>query len=142
MTAGPKTVVVEYSGDGNYTSGYAVGNFTVEQSPVVPDVTVVDQGNGTIVVVVPKDAKGNVTVKVGDNTYNANVVNGTATLTLDRLTPGENNIEIIYSGDGNYTNATFSSIVTGPKYDAPIEIITVPGGVGEDTVITVKVSRE
>ena len=58
---------------------------------------------------------------------------------MDRLTPGENNIEIIYSGDGNYTNATFSSIVTGPKYDAPIEIITVPGGVGEDTVITVKV---
>ena len=23
LTAGPKTVVVEYSGDGNYTSGYA-----------------------------------------------------------------------------------------------------------------------
>ncbi len=139
MTAGPKTVVVEYSGDGNYTSGYAVGNFTVEQSPVVPDVTVVDQGNGTIVVVVPKDAKGNVTVKVGDNTYNVTVVNGTATLSLDSLTPGENNIEVIYSGDDKYSNVTFSSIVTGPKYDAPIEIITVPGGVGEDTVITVKV---
>ena len=57
LTAGPKTVVVEYSGDGNYTSGYAVGNFTVEQSKVDPDVTVVNQGNGTIVVVVPKDAK-------------------------------------------------------------------------------------
>ena len=139
LTAGPKTVAVEYSGDGNYSSGYAVGNFTVEQSKVNPDVTVVDQGNGTIVVVVPKDAKGNVTVKVGDNTYNAAVINGTATLTLDSITPGENNIEVIYSGDDKYSNATFNSIVTGPKYDAPIEIITVPGGVGEDTVITVKV---
>ena len=139
LTAGPKTVAVEYSGDGNYTSGYAVGNFTVEQSKVDPDVTVVDQGNGTIVVVVPKDATGNVTVKVGDNTYNAAVVNGTATLTLDSLTPGENSIEVIYGGDDKYSNATFSSIVTGPKYDAPIEIITVQGGVGEDTVITVKV---
>ena len=139
LTAGPKTVVVEYSGDGNYTSAYAVGNFTVEQSKVAPDVTVVDQGNGTIVVVVPNDATGNVTVKVGDNIYNADVVNGTATITLDGLTPGENNIEVIYNGDDTYTNTTFSSVVTGPKYDAPVEIITVPGGAGEDTVITVKV---
>ena len=76
---------------------------------------------------------------IGDNTYNAAVINGTATLTLDSITPGENNIEVIYSGDDKYSNATFNSIVTGPKYDAPIEIITVPGGVGEDTVITVKV---
>ena len=49
LTAGPKTVVVEYSGDGNYTSGYAVGNFTVEPAMIVPDVGVVDYGNGTVV---------------------------------------------------------------------------------------------
>ena len=52
LTAGSKTVVVEYSGDDNYTSGYAVGNFTVEPAMIVPDVAVVDYGNGTVVVVV------------------------------------------------------------------------------------------
>ena len=99
----------------------------------------VDQGNGTVVVVVGDNATGNVTVKVGDDNVTVPVVNGTAVVTLDNLTPGKNGIEVFYSGDDTHTNATVTSAVTGPKYDSPIEVITVPGGVGEDTTVTVKV---
>ena len=141
LTAGPKTVVVEYSGDDNYTSGYAVGNFTVEPSKVTPDVTVVDQGNGTIVVVVPSDAIGNVTVKVGDNEYNATVVDGKAVIQLDNVTPGEHEIEVIYSGDDKYTNATATAKVTAPKLDTPITVEAKDSLVGDKSVITVEVPK-
>ena len=43
---------------------------------------IIDQGNGTVVVVVGDNATGNVTVKVGDKEFNATVVNGTAVLML------------------------------------------------------------
>ena len=92
MTAGPKTVVVEYSGDGNYTSGYAVGNFTVEPAKVVPDVSVVDYGNGTVVVVVGDNATGNVTITVGGKNYTAEVVNGTAVVELGNVAPGTHEV--------------------------------------------------
>ena len=139
LTAGDKSVIVEYVCDDNYASNYTVGNFTVDRAKDISEVYVVDQGNGTVVVVVPNNATGNVTVKVGNDTYTAEVINGTATIALDNLTPGVNGIEVIYSGDASHTNATVNTTVTGPKYDTPIEVITVPGGVGEDTQITVKV---
>ena len=139
LTAGNKTVVVEYSGDGNYTSGYAVGNFTVEQSPIVPDITVVDQGNGTIVVVVPEDATGNVTITVDGKDYTAEVVNGTAVVQLDDVTPGAHDVEVFYSGDSKYANSTSTARITAPKYDTPIKVGAPASLVGDKAVITVSV---
>ena len=140
LTAGDKTVVVEYSGDDNYDSVYAIGNFTVEQSPVVPDVfTVVDQGNGTVVVVLPSDATGNVTITVDGKNYTADVVNGTAVVNLDNVTTGTHDIEVIYSGDGKYTNSTVNTEVTAPKYDTPIKVEAQDSLVGDKAIITVTV---
>ncbi|MBE6506252.1 MAG: Ig-like domain repeat protein, partial [Methanobrevibacter millerae] len=65
LTAGDKSVFVEYSGDDNFTSSYGISNFTVDEAKVVPELNVVDYGNGTVVVVVGDNATGNVTVKVG-----------------------------------------------------------------------------
>ncbi|WP_298499480.1 Ig-like domain-containing protein, partial [uncultured Methanobrevibacter sp.] len=142
LTAGNKTFVVEYSGDDNFAANYTIGNLTVKEAKVVPDMKVIDYGNGTVVVVAGGDATGNVTVKVGNDTYTAEVINGTATITLDNLTPGKNSVEVIYSGDDTHAPSSVNATVTGPKYDSPIEIITVPGGVGEDTVITVKAPED
>ena len=137
LTAGPKTVVVEYSGDDNYDSTYKVGNFTVEPAKASPDITVVDSGNGTVVVVMPSDATGNVTVKVDGKTYPAEIVNGTAVIRLDDVAPGEHDVEVIYGGDGKYSNATAKSKVTAPKYDTPIEVEAHDSYVGDKAIITV-----
>ena len=80
LTAGNKTIVVEYSGDANHTANYTISDFTVGEVKVVPDINVIDQGNGTVVVVVGDNATGNVTVKVGDKEFNATVVNGATIL--------------------------------------------------------------
>ena len=60
LTAGNKTYVVKYSGDDNFTDTYVIGNLTVGEGKSDSDITVVDQGNGTIVVVVGDNATGNV----------------------------------------------------------------------------------
>ena len=139
LTAGPKTIAVEYSGDDNYDSAYKIGNFTVDPAKVTPDITVVDQGNGTVVVVVPSDATGNVTVTVDGKNYTAEIVNGTAVVQLDNVTPGAHEIEVIYGGDDKYANATANAKVTAPKLDTPITVEAPENKVGDKAIVTVTV---
>jgi hypothetical protein len=106
-----------------------------------PDVNVVDYGNGTVVVVVGDNATGNVTVKVGDKEFNATVVNGTAVVELGNLTPGENTVKVIYSGDATHNSTVVNATVVGPKYDSPFEVIVPEAKEGEPTYVTVKVPQ-
>ena len=152
LTDGDKTIAVGYEGDDNYVANNTVGNFTVEKAPIKPDVKVIDQGNGTVVVVVGDNATGNVTVKVDGKEYNATVVNGTAVVTIDNnVTPGTHEVEIVYSGDDTHNATSTTTNITGPKYETPIEIdvgeakegepveitVTVPGDATGDVVVSV-----
>ncbi|WP_298521340.1 Ig-like domain repeat protein [uncultured Methanobrevibacter sp.] len=139
LTAGPKTVIVEYSGDGNYSANYTVENFTVAGGKVESEIIVVDHGNGTVVVVIGDNATGNVTIKVGDKEFNATVVNGTAVVNVDNVTPGIHEVEVIYSGDGNHTNATANANITAPRYDSQMNVTVGEAKEGEPIVITVEV---
>ena len=136
LTAGPKTVIVEYKGDANYSANHTTANFVVEKAK--SEITVIDQGNGTVVVVVGDNATGNVTIKVGDKEFNATVVNGTAVVTVDNVTPGTHEVEVIYSGDANHTNATVTANITAPKYDTPMDVV-VGDIVNGTAVVTVTV---
>jgi len=139
LTAGNKTAIIEYAGDANYTSNYTTVNFTVGNAKAVPELVVVDHGNGTVVVVVGDNATGNVTIKVGDNVFNATVVNGTAVVQVGNLTPGVNDVEVIYSGDDTHTNSTVNTTIIGPKYDTPFVVNVTEVTEGETATITVKV---
>ena len=141
LTIGNKTAIVEYSGDDSYGANYTVVNFTVEKVKVVPDIRVIDQGNGTVVVVVPGDATGNVTITVDNKTFEAPVVNGTAIVTLDNVTPGTQDITVFYSGDDNYLNSTVNSTVNIPKLDTPIGIEVSDIYVGDVARINVTVGE-
>ena len=86
------------------------------------EIEVIDQGNGTVVVIVPGNATGNVTIVVENKTFNGTVINGTAIINLTNVTPGVHNITVIYSGDENHTNATVNATVTLPKLITPIKV--------------------
>ena len=86
------------------------------------DIKVIDQGNGTVLVVVPNNATGNVTIKVGDKQFNATVVNGTATVELVDVAPGDYEVDVTYSGDDNYNATSTKANITAPKYDSSINI--------------------
>ena len=105
LTSGHKTLIVEYPGDNNYTGNYTVGEFVAIGPKAVVDPVIIDNGNGTVVVVIGDNATGNVTIKVGNETFNATVVNGTAIINITNVTPGTHEVEVIYSGDGNHTGS-------------------------------------
>ena len=138
LTAGLKTVVVEYSGDGNYSSNYTISKFTVEKGKSDVEPVVVDLGNGTVVVVVGDNATGNVTIVVDGQNFTGEVINGTAVVTIENITPGTHDIEVIYSGDGNHTNTTVPAEITVPKYDTVLNV-TVSDIVNGTAVVTVEV---
>ena len=132
------TVKVTYNGDGKYLPNNNETTFKVSKADT-DDIKVIDQGNGTVVITVPGNATGNVTVKVGNETYNATVVNGTAVITLNNATPGEHEIEVIYSGDENHNGTSTNSTVNIPKYDTPMSIEVSDGKVGDKVKVTVNV---
>ena len=139
LTAGNKTLIVEYSGDENYTANYTLYDFTVAPGKVESEIIVVDHGNGTVVVVIGDNATGNVTIKVGDKEFNGTVVNGTAIVNVTNVTPGIHEVEVIYSGDGNHTNATATADITAPKYDTQMNVTVGEAKEGEPINITVEV---
>jgi hypothetical protein len=130
------TVTVKYLGDGKYASSENSTDFTV--SKITSDIKVIDQGNGTIVVVVPQNATGKVSIDVDGETYVANVTDGMAVINLDNVTPGKHNITATYSGDENYTPASGNTTVGVPKYTTPMDVMNVTSiKVGDAEVIVV-----
>ena len=143
LPAGTYTVNVSYNGDGKYLTNNNHTTFTVSRvNTTEDDIMVIDQGNGTVVVVVPDNATGNVTIKVGNNTYVANITNGTAVIDLVNETPGTHNITVIYSGDGNYTNVTLNSTVSIPKIVPAIDVNVTGIYVGDVALINVTLPKD
>ena len=129
LPEGEYTVSARYNGDDKYFVATNSTKFRVSKSKLTMEV--IDQGNGTVLVKLPSDATGNVTIKVGNETYTANVENGVAWITLDNETPGIHEITVTYSGDDQYNSKTVESSVVIPKYDAPIDVDARDISVGE-----------
>ena len=68
LKVGNYTVDVKYLGDRKYESNTNATKFSVNKA--TSEITVVDQGNGTVVVIVPGNATGNVTIIVENQTFN------------------------------------------------------------------------
>ena len=100
-------VLAIYSGDKNYTCAYAYDHFSVYKG--IPDVSanasdIRYHNNATVIVTVPSDATGTVTV-ILDNGMNqtVDVVNGTATAIFEDLGAGTYYGNVRYNGNDNYT---------------------------------------
>lgn len=137
LKVGNYTVDVTYNGDGKYLSSVNATKLTVNKAS--SDITVVDQGNGTVVVIVPGNATGNVTIIVENQTFNGTVINGTAIINLTNVTLGEHNITVIYSGDENHTSEIINATVTIPKLITPIKVDVTNIYVGDVAKINVTV---
>ena len=82
LAAGNKTAIVTFYGDDNYIDKTMEVNFTVSKLDPSDEIKVIDQGNGTVVVVVGDNATGNVTIVVDGKNITAEVINGTAVVNI------------------------------------------------------------
>ena len=140
LPKGEYVVTAKYNGDDKYLQSSGSTTFKVSKKDAPIDV--IDQGNGTIVVIVPENATGNVTVVVENQTFNGTVVNGTVVINLTNVTPGEHNITVIYSGDENYDNKTVNATVVIPKSYSPISVTPHDIYVGDTEVVTVTLPKD
>ncbi|MBR4448363.1 Ig-like domain repeat protein [Methanobrevibacter sp.] len=119
LTVGNHTISSSYSGDDNY-GGFTSDNQTIDipkatipgGDSVLDPTTPEGSDSPSYTISLPADATGNLTVTVDGVNYTAPLVNGTATVTVPKLAPGDHNITVTYTGDGKY-----SSISKNTKYN-------------------------
>ena len=121
LKPGTYNITAVYFGDKNYkktntTIKIIVDKLTPEMSLIIKNITQ-DEKNATIIVKLPKDATGNITLSINTKSYNLPLKNGEIDITITDPKIGEYVIIATYPGDMIYKNATVKGIlkVTGNK---------------------------
>ena len=88
------------------------------------------------------DAKGNVTVKINNKTYNETLNNGKAVLRISNLTSGIHSISVTYNGDNNYKTGTVNTTATVNKKASNLIVKTNNITFGNNLILKINVTGE
>ncbi len=145
LSEGNYSIIAGYNGDSKYSPNYARGTIKVSKVSDYPmNVTINPEDvktdeNATIIVDLPDDATGNVTITVDDVPYTVPIVNGSANVTTPYLPAGKHNVSVDYPGDDKYApNKVNSTFDVSKVSDYPMNV-TIPGIIkeGENATIIV-----
>ena len=135
LNAGNYDVSVIFLGDDKYNSQSNITSFTVK--PITDeDIKInVDHENKTVIIEVPGNQTGNVTVVIDGKNVTGEVINNTIVVNITDLLPGNHTIEVIYK-DKNYTVYDNTTDIVIPKVkDYPFDVsVTVDGNNAEISV--------
>ena len=115
----PKTgkydVVATYMGDDKYGLSNATTSFNATSTSKdviveVPDV--VASGDVVVKVIIPEDAKGNITVTIGNQTKTITAKGGENDIVISNVGPGSYDVVTTYSGDDRYSPKTITNVIT------------------------------
>ena len=115
------TITLNYTGDVNYLANATEIEFTIKKtvSDEAFNITKAeDNKTYTFGIKLPSDAKGNLTVKIGEETETRALENGQTNITIT-VPCGLHEIKLTYSGDENYKQATNMSTIYIPGEKMP-----------------------
>ena len=116
LAAGSYTVTATIEENENYTGDSDMIEFRVSAGEAAIDITNPENSTDTVFsVTLPEDATGLLLVDINGEHYYAPVVNGTASIAVPALAPGNYSANITYSGDDNYAPITESTVVSVPS---------------------------
>ena len=124
LAVGEYEVTAKYSGDKYFSEANATAAFKVEKisfDPTTDPFTPVESNDPTYTINLPSDATGNLTITIGNKSDTKALVNGTATVEIKELAPGEYEAVLSFSGDGKYLafNKTVTvTVKVDPRIDA------------------------
>ena len=131
LPIGFTNITVNYAGDDKYDPNVLsdvvsvrLGNYTLDV-----DSDVIVHGDD-LVIGLPSDASGNVSVTIGNDTVVVPVVDGKATVSTENISNGDYNVSISYSGDDKYApqdSVVNISVVSGIVVTAP-DVVKYYGG--------------
>uniref|UniRef100_UPI00388D6DAF Ig-like domain repeat protein n=1 Tax=Methanobrevibacter sp. TaxID=66852 RepID=UPI00388D6DAF len=143
LSKGDYNVVVTYPGDDKYTSNGNTTSFTIDEKETPVNIEI---GDDEIVIELPEDATGNVTVSIDGKNQTVPVKGGKAVVDISGLEPGQHTVDVKYSGDDNYGPASNSTVFEVPKIDDyPVTIdlngddlvVNVPEDATGDVIVTI-----
>ena len=154
LAAGTYGFAAVWAGDDNYNIVTENGDFKVNKVDSAIDVAVSDIKVGEDAVISVKllsDATGEVVITVNGEDYTAAIENGVASVTVSGLKADDYTVEVKYSGDNNYNEATGSAEFTVLKITPEMDVfvdgtvfggdltvdISLPAGATGEVVITV-----
>ena len=127
LSEGEYTVTAVFEGDTYFKASNATATFKVSKvaldptvDPFAPAENTTDSNNPVYTINMPADATGSLTVTAGNKTYTKDLVNGSATVEVTDLAPGEYEATVAYSGDSKYSPITKTENAT-VKVDSKIE---------------------
>ena len=138
LLGGNYTVNITYNGDNNFNPSSAVANFSVGKATPSVNVNTTDIDYNTTedikVNVTGVDGgavpTGNVTVIVRNSSggavfnYTVPIENGVVTVPVEDLPAGDYYVNVIYNGDENYAEASFTGGFTVNKINPTVEVNT------------------
>ena len=147
LKANNYTVTVKYDGDNNYNPNQNTTKFTVSKiSDYNMNITVpgdVKVGEDAVIIVnVPKDASGNVTVSVGKDVYNAVISNGSAKVVVSGLGAGVYNVSANFTDDKYAQNKANATVVVSKVTDYNMNITVPEFKEGVNSTISVDLPKD
>ena len=148
LTKTSYVIVASYSGDDNYkaNSTKAILN-VIKFIPKVSasNVTFIIGNEATLNIIGPDDYPGNLNITIGNNTYTATLINGSANINISDLGVGQYNVNILYLENDKYYEWYFENIATInvlDKIPTPLKIddLTINTGEIADINVTVPLS--
>ena len=141
VSRGDYYIKAMYNGDDNYLTSET--EIKLEVDKFAPSITAnianITYGNDAIIFIsLNGNATGNISVKIDGKSNSTRIVNGQAKITISNLNAGNNkNVEIIYSGDNNYKNATITKTFSIFKAKLNLIINSNDIMIGQDAVIQI-----
>ena len=142
---GRAIITLEVGDDEIYAKNSTTVTVTVSKINTTADVSIPENitvgDNSTVNVILPADAKGNVTVKVdGEVVDTVPVKDGNADVTIPSMSAGNHTVEIAYSGDGKYNPINETKEISVSKNDITPEI-TIPSDIefGDNATVDIKI---
>ena len=147
LKANNYTVTVKYAGDNNYNPNQNTTKFTVSKiSDYNMNITVpgdVKVGEDAVIIVnVPKDASGNVTVSVGKDVYNAVISNGSAKVVVSGLGAGVYNVSATFADDKYVQNKANATVVVSKVTDYNMNVSVPEFKEGVNSTISVDLPKD
>ena len=140
LARGTYTIDAAFAGDDKYVNSTSNSLTLTVEGKTVPDISVeVNVTNSTVTVELPSDATGNVTVKIDGVEHDVIKISEVPiVIDISDVKPGNHTIEVIYSGDDEYTSASESVYFEVPKIkNYTLDVIAEDIYVGEKTNITI-----
>ena len=101
----------------------------------------VDQNATVNVVLNETAATGTVIINIDGVDYSAEVVDGAADITLPFMPAGKTTLDVFYTGDGLFNNATTTVTVNVNKYPITLKATAATVRVGNDVTVKVTLSK-